>query len=159
MQDLAFNIDASLKNIFSWFDNNRLLINNEKSLAIGFHHINNKNIIFQDIMIKGRQITYASGTKFLGIWLDKNLTWNLHIDNLVCKLSKLCYVLRISRNLIDENVARIMHYAYFNLFLKYGILFLGISKNYKKVFISQNRAVRILANVSITRCKPLFQAL
>jgi hypothetical protein len=72
MQDLVFNIDASLKNIFSWLDNNRL-INNEKSLEIGFHHKNNKNIIFQDIIIKGRHITHASGTKFLGIWLDKNL--------------------------------------------------------------------------------------
>jgi hypothetical protein len=29
LQDLAFNIDTSLKNIFSWFDNNRLLINNK----------------------------------------------------------------------------------------------------------------------------------
>jgi hypothetical protein len=38
MGDLAFNTDASLKNIFSWFDNNRLLLNNEKSLAIGFYH-------------------------------------------------------------------------------------------------------------------------
>jgi hypothetical protein len=54
MQDLAFNIDASLKNIFSWFDNNRLLINNEKSLEISFHHKNNKNIIFQDIIVKDR---------------------------------------------------------------------------------------------------------
>jgi hypothetical protein len=45
LQDLAFNIDTSLKNIFPWFDNNRLLINNEKSLAIGFHHKNIKNII------------------------------------------------------------------------------------------------------------------
>jgi hypothetical protein len=59
MQDLACNIDTSLKNIFSWFDNNRLLINNEKSLAIGFHHKKNKNIIFQDIIIKDRQITYV----------------------------------------------------------------------------------------------------
>jgi hypothetical protein len=69
-------------------------------------------IIFQDIIIKDRQIKYASGTKFLGIWLDKNLTWDLHIDNLVCKLSKLCYALRTSRKLIDDKVARIMYYAY-----------------------------------------------
>jgi hypothetical protein len=84
--DLACNIDTSLMNIFSWFDNNRLLINKEKSLAIGFHHKNTKNIIFQDIIIKDRQITYASETKFLGIWLDKNLTWDLHIDNLVSRV-------------------------------------------------------------------------
>jgi hypothetical protein len=102
------------------------LINNEKSLAIGFHHKNDKNIIFQDIIIKDRQIKYAFGTKFLGIWLDKNLTWDFHIDNLVCKLSKLCCALRTSRKLIDDNVARIMYYAYFYPVLKYGIVFWGV---------------------------------
>jgi hypothetical protein len=107
MQDLALNKDASLKNIFSWFVKNRMPINNEKSLAISFHHKTNKNIILQDIIIKDRQITYVSETKFLRVWLDKNLTWDLHIDKLVCKLSKLCFALRTFRHLIDDNVARI----------------------------------------------------
>jgi UDP-N-acetylglucosamine 2-epimerase len=66
MQDLALNIDASLKNIFSWFDKNRMLINNEKSLAISFHHKTNKNNILQDIIIKDRQITYV-GSYYLFI--------------------------------------------------------------------------------------------
>jgi hypothetical protein len=34
-----------------------------------------------------------------------------------------------SRNLIDDNVARIMYYAYVYPVLKYEILFWGISKN------------------------------
>jgi hypothetical protein len=46
MKDLAFNTDYISQHIFSWFDNNRLLNNNEKSLTIGFHHKNNKKIIF-----------------------------------------------------------------------------------------------------------------
>jgi hypothetical protein len=87
MQDPALNIDTSLKNIFSWFDKNRMLNNNEKFLAISFHHKTNKNIILQDIIIKDRQITYVSETKFLGVWLDQTLTWDLHIDKLACKLS------------------------------------------------------------------------
>ena len=75
-------------------------------------------------------------------------------------MSKLCFALRTSRNLIDDNVARIMYFAYFYPVLKYGILFWGMSKNYKRVFILQKRAIRILANVSrTTSCKPLFRAL
>jgi hypothetical protein len=34
--------------------------------------------------------------------------------------------------------------------LKYGILFWDISKNYKRVFILQKKAMRISANVSRT---------
>jgi hypothetical protein len=96
------------------------------------------------------------------IWhirLDKNLTWDLPIDKLVWKLGKLCFALRTSRNLIDGNVARIMYFAYFYPVLKYGILFWGISKNYKRGFILQKRAIRILAKVSrTTSCKTLFRA-
>jgi hypothetical protein len=152
MHDLARNIDTSLKDIFSWFDKTRMLINNEKSLAISFHHKTNKNIILQDIIIKDRQIT--------SVWLDKHLTWDLHTDKLVCKLSKLCFALRTSRNLIDDNVARIMYFAYFYPVLKNGILFCCVSRNYERVFILQKRPIRILANVSRTAsCKPLFRAL
>jgi hypothetical protein len=62
--------------------------------------------------------------------------------------------------LIDENVARIMYFAYFYPVLKYGILFWGVSKNYKRVFILQKRAIRIVANVSrTTSCKHLFWTL
>jgi hypothetical protein len=62
--------------------------------------------------------------------------------------------------LVDDKVARIMYYTYFYAVLKYGIAFWCISKNYKKVFILQKRAMRILAKVSrTTSCKPLFRAL
>jgi hypothetical protein len=58
---------------------------------------------------------------------------------------------------MDDNVARIMYYAYFYLVLKYGIVFWGISKNYKKVSILQKGAMRIVART--TSCKPSFRAL
>jgi hypothetical protein len=75
-------------------------------------------------------------------------------------LHALCYAFRTSRDLIDDNVARIMYYAYFYPVLKYGIVFWGISKNYKKVFILQKRAIRIQANVSrTTSCKSSCRAL
>jgi hypothetical protein len=53
-----------------------------------------------------------------------------------------------------------MYFAYFYPVLKYGILFWGISKNYKKVSSLQKRAMKILATVSrTTSCKPLFRTL
>jgi hypothetical protein len=78
--------------ILPWFDNNRLIINKDKSLTLGFHHKLNKHIVFPDIILKDRQTTYVSKTQFLGVWLDHNLNWVFHMGKLVIKLSKLCHL-------------------------------------------------------------------
>jgi hypothetical protein len=38
IQDLTLNLDEINKSILPRFDNNRLIINKGKSLALGFHH-------------------------------------------------------------------------------------------------------------------------
>jgi hypothetical protein len=43
-----------------------MIINKDKSLALGFYHKLNKNIAFPDIILKDGQITYASQTKVFG---------------------------------------------------------------------------------------------
>ncbi|GFG36265.1 hypothetical protein Cfor_08875 [Coptotermes formosanus] len=86
MQDINLNLDKINNSILPWFENNRLIINKDKSLALGFHHKLNKHIVFPDIMLKGRQINYVSETTFLRIWLDYNLNWDCHMEKLVVKL-------------------------------------------------------------------------
>jgi hypothetical protein len=67
IQDLTLNLDKINKSILPWFDNNRLIINKDKLLALGFHPKLNKHIVFPDIILKDRQITYVSKTKFLEV--------------------------------------------------------------------------------------------
>jgi hypothetical protein len=43
-----------------------LIINEDKSLTLGFHHKWNKHIVFPDIILKDTQITYISELKFWG---------------------------------------------------------------------------------------------
>jgi hypothetical protein len=68
MQNLTLNLDKTIKSILLWFENNRLIINKDRSLALGFHHKLNKCVILPDLILKDRQITYVSKTKFLGVW-------------------------------------------------------------------------------------------
>jgi hypothetical protein len=94
IQDLTLNLDKINKSILPRFDNNRLIINKDKSWALGFHHKLNKHIVFPDIILKDRQITYVPETKFLGVWLDHNLSLDFHAEKLVIKLSKLCFAIK-----------------------------------------------------------------
>jgi hypothetical protein len=66
------NLDT-INSIISWFDKKTMIINKDKSLALGFHNKLNKNIVFPDIILTNVQITYASEAKILGVWLNHNL--------------------------------------------------------------------------------------
>jgi hypothetical protein len=89
IQDLTYNLDEINKSILPWFDKNRLIINKGKSLTLGFHHKLNRHIVFPDVILNDTHITYDNKTKFLGVWLDYNLSWDFHVENLIIKLSKL----------------------------------------------------------------------
>jgi hypothetical protein len=67
LQHLTLNLDKINKSILPWFDNNRSIINKDKSLALGFHQKLNKHTVFPDIILKDRPITYVSETKFLAV--------------------------------------------------------------------------------------------
>jgi hypothetical protein len=63
-QDLIFSLGTISGSVLPWLDKNRLTINKDKSLALGFHHKSNKHIVFPDIILKDTQITYISELKF-----------------------------------------------------------------------------------------------
>jgi hypothetical protein len=91
VQDLSYKLDEINKSILPWFDKNRLIINKGKSLTLGFHHKLNKHTVFPDVMMNDRHITYETKTKYLRAWLDHNLSWDFHVENLKIKLSKLFF--------------------------------------------------------------------
>jgi hypothetical protein len=158
VQDLTYNLDEINKSILPWFDKNRLIINKGKSLTLGFHHKLNKHIVFPDVILNDRHITYENKTKFLGVWLDHNLSWDFHVENLINRLSKLCFALKTAKAFLSRNVLRTMYFAYFLSLLKYDILFWGNSRNLKKVFKLQKRAVRLIANIpSTASCMPYLR--
>jgi len=96
INEFVSNLDT-LNSIISWCDTNRLIIKTNKSLALRFHHKLNKNIALPDIILKDRQITYASQLKVLTAWINCNLNWDLHVQNLLKKLSKLCFAIKTFR--------------------------------------------------------------
>jgi hypothetical protein len=123
LKDLTLNLDQINKHILPWFDNNRLIINTDKSLALGFHHKLHRHIVLPDIILKDRQITYVSETKFFAVWLDHYLNWDFHVEKLVIKLSKLCFVIKTVKSIVNINIVKTTYFAYMHSTLKYCILF------------------------------------
>jgi hypothetical protein len=88
MNDLSSNLDT-LYSIITGFVRNRLVINNDKSLA--FAPSIEYKYWFSDIILKYGQITYASKIKFLGFWLNHRWKGDFNAENVLGVLSNDLY--------------------------------------------------------------------
>ena len=97
-----------------WFKANKLTLYADKTICLVFSPKGNTKL---DINLK----LGDSQTKFLGIWLDKNLDWNKHIDVLLGKLKQNVGLLRKSKNLLDKPAMRSLYYAHIQSHLSYSM--------------------------------------
>ena len=68
-----------------------------------------------------QNILICTHTKFLGVWLDKNLDWNKHVDTLLIKLKQNIGLLRKSKNMLKKAALKSVYYAHFHSHLSYSI--------------------------------------
>ena len=73
-----------------WFDINKLKLNIEKTKILPY--INSG--ILKDITIDNIKIDIVKHYKFLGIYLDSQMTYKKHINYLSNKLSKIIYTIK-----------------------------------------------------------------
>jgi len=70
-------------------------------------------------------ITNSTYTKFLGVTMNNTLSWNNHIDLLMKKLSKACYIIRNAKIYMSTSSLKVICYAFFHSVMSYGIIFSG----------------------------------
>ena len=58
-------------------------------------------------------ITISSYTNFLGVTMNNTLSWNNHIDLLVKKLRKACYIIRNAKTYMSALSLKMIYYAFF----------------------------------------------
>uniref|UniRef100_A0A1B6LVS9 Reverse transcriptase domain-containing protein n=1 Tax=Graphocephala atropunctata TaxID=36148 RepID=A0A1B6LVS9_9HEMI len=114
------------------------------------------------VMVDDVFLEEAESVKFLGMYLDRGLTWDDHIESICSKVASGIYVLR---NLAKFCFMDVLKMAYFGLIhprLTYGLRLWGSCSKYKfeRVFRSQKKAVRILSKLnSRESCKETFREL
>ena len=103
---------------------------------------------------------YKNETKFLGLYLTEDVTWDVHIKHVCDILNKNYYVIHLLKNITSINTFRSIHFANFHSHLGYGILFWGGDSQHTKVFKLQKKVVRLICNVKRkTSCRDLFRTL
>lgn len=144
----ANNLQLTLNNVQKWSDKWRIKINESKSTHVTF---TNRRVICNPVTINNKPIPRADEAKYLGIHLDKRLTWKKHLTmkrkQLNIKIRRLYWLLGYKSQLSLNN--KILVYK---IILKpvwtYGIQLWGCAKNSNVNIIQrfQNKALRLIAN-------------
>jgi hypothetical protein len=57
--------------------------------------------------------------------MNNTLSWNNHIDLIIKKLSKTCYIITNAKAYMSVSSLKVIYYAFFHSAISYGIIFLG----------------------------------
>ena len=160
LNSLYRTMNTELTHITDWFRANKLSLNVSKTNYMLFssktpNHHNN-------ISIDNNKISQVHTTKFLGITIDDNLTWNHHIDNITTKASHATGTIYRVRHHLPQHILKSLyntlvlpHFSYCNIIW---------ASNYQtrltRLNITQKWGIRTITNSSrCTHALPLFHKL
>ena len=100
----------------------------------------------------------TESVKYLGVKIDKNLTWQHHVSDLSIKLNRANALLFKIRKYISPKILRSIYFAIFDSNLSYCCLVWAQNfSSSKQILILQKRAVRIINFQPRNSCtSPLF---
>ena len=159
-RDLKTNVNNTICNIMSWFNENQLIINKNKSIVVRFHHKCKKFTTLPDVKLGNVTLPIVNEVKFLGVWLDKNLDWSEHLSNLSKKLNKIGFLIGSLKSYTSLNTLKTIYFAHFHSLLSYGIIFWGHFSNCIRIFRIQKRILRLMVGIKPSvSCKSYFRSL
>ena len=88
--------------------------------------------------------------KVLGVLLDQHLNLQDHVKSLHSKIAKNVYMLNQVKNLLDNNILKLIYFAHIHSHLVYCCNILGMctANTIKPIQVLQKKAIRIISNAS-----------
>ena len=164
-RNLAHVIDTfncELKKISSWFKCNKLSLNIGKTNFMHFKSAHQDTDLSNSIMIDNLPLEQKENVKFLGITIDRHLTWNQHIRNISLSISKgIGIMYRVKDILLDHSLLMIYN-ALILPHINYCNIVWGNCHKTKldQILLLQKKAVRICTSSPyLSHTNPLFHRL
>ena len=124
-----------------------------------FHH-RQRNIdhLIPTLKISNHDIERVKDFNFLGITIDENMSWNMHIQKISNKISRNVGCLNRIKRFIPLNTRKLLYNSLILPHLQFGILAWGFQHN--RVFKLQKRAMRIVSLSEYNaHTEPIFKRL
>ena len=143
---LEKEVNTELAKVYEWLASNRLTLNISKSK---FMLISKKRIDLSNFSLKinDTQLEKCDSYKYLGVHIDKDLSWKMHIEHVSKNISRSCGTLAKLRHCLEIDTLREVHHALIHSYLCYGIIAWGTAPKttLNKLNVIVNRALRIMS--------------
>lgn len=126
VNELTNAMTHDLNLINSWFEQNKLSMNLEKTNFIVFSLRGAPPLI--NLSLNDTNISQVDCVDYLGLWIDQGLTWKTHILKVTSKINSIAFALRKIRKYISLDVAWNIYYAYIHPHFLYMNSIWGCSK-------------------------------
>lgn len=159
---LARVMNDALQNVDQWMRANKLSINTDKTNYVIFKSRQKKITSDISLTFEGISLARKQQVKFLGIYLDENLSWKSHINHVCKKISKSIGIIFRARLHLSPETKLLLYYTLIYPYLNYCNIIWSSTyiSHLNRIFLLQKRAVRILTNSDfLAHTAPLFQRL
>ena len=160
---LKKNVNQDLQSIFIWLCANRLSLNVDKTEFILFRPPRKNTNERFSLKLNRKTLFESTKIKYLGMILDKTLSWKHHIFELRKKLSRATGILyKMKKTNCPKNILVSLYYSLFHSHLNYGICTYGLANDEytSRIFLLQKRAIRLISNAPFNaHTAPLFSDL
>jgi len=160
VSNLTHVVNSELHSLSIWFSANLLSLNIKKTNYILF---GNKKLPDITIMINNEKISRAFQTKFLGIIIQANLKWDVHINSVANKISKTIGIMNKIKHTLSTAHLKLLYSSLIEPYLNYCCIVWAspVKKGSLEVLYKlQKRSVRVISSAYYrAHTKPLFRKL
>jgi len=120
---LIRTLNVELKLLSTWFIANKLSLNVDKTHFIIFRgtrkRCSSDAVLLDKLIIEDKPINQVKNAKFLGVFIDEHLTWDVHIDNLKLKVSKTCGIINKVKHKLPRSILLLIYNSLLLPYLQY----------------------------------------
>ena len=147
VQVIEDTVNHELAKISEWLSANRLSLNVGKSKLLYFTNNDRNKLNEIEIKINNQPLAEVTSAKYLGVYLDNKLQWDVHIDNIKLRLSKGVGILAKIRHYVPKSVLRSLYFTFINSHTDYNLLNWGTAPlaNIEKISRKTRKAIRIIS--------------
>ena len=155
-------MNNELHNFDLWLKSNKLSVNVEKTKYVIFK-TSKKKINHNFLLHYENEILHqVNSIKFLGVYIDQNLTWKDHINHVSKKISKSSGIIHKSRFYLSSKTKLSLYDTLVYPFITYCNMVWSSTyvTNLNRIYYPQKRAVRAITNSDFrAHTAPLFMKL
>jgi len=144
---LQKEVNKDLKLLYKWLLANKISLNCSKTELVIFRKPGTHANFNYNIKMNGHKIIPSDYIKYLGIYIDSNLSGKYQCTLLARKLKRANGMLCKARHYVPVKELRSIYYAIFSSHISYGCQIWGQYENKynKKIFKLQNKAMRLIS--------------